>query len=134
MELKKPSLNKRTVGYVVVVAATLAIAIVSGWTSLASQIDDDAYDVMFRLAPPAASQPHSLILAIDDATYSAMGGVRAYRTMLARALELLAPVQPKVLAIDMVLADKQDAPEDDRLSRAMQAIRNLVLVAHLQNG
>ena len=34
----------------------------------------------------------------------------------------------------MVLADQQDAPEDDRLSRAMQAIRNLVLVAHLQHG
>jgi signal transduction histidine kinase len=63
-----------------------------------------------------------------------MGGVRAQRTMLAQALELLAPAQPKVVAIDMVLADQQDAPEDDRLSRAMQAVRNLVLVAHLQNG
>ena len=44
-----------------------------------------------------------------------MGGVAAYRTMLAKALELLAPVQPKVVAIDMVLADKEDAAEDDRL-------------------
>ena len=87
---------------------------------------------MFRLHPPVLTQPHSLILAIDDATFSALGGVRAYRTMLARALELLAPVQPKVVAIDMVLADKADSPEDDRLRRAMQATRNLVLVAHLQ--
>src|SRR5580704_13498586 len=116
MKLKKPSLNKssssnRALGYVAVVAVTLAIAIALGWTGFASQIDDDAYDVMFRLAPPLAAKPHSLILAIDDATYSAMGGVRAYRTMLARALELLAPVQPKVVAIDMVLADKADQPE-----------------------
>ena len=89
---------------------------------------------MFRLNPPVSAQPHSLILAIDDATFSAMGGVRAYRTMLAEALELLAPVQPKVVAIDMVLADQEDRHEDDRLRRAMQATKNLVLVAHLQNG
>ncbi|MGP0074023.1 MAG: CHASE2 domain-containing protein [Bryobacteraceae bacterium] len=130
--MKKPSPVKRTLGYLAAVALTLAIAILLGWTSLASQIDDDAYDVMFRLHPPVLTQPHSLILAIDDATFSALGGVRAYRTMLARALELLAPVQPKVVAIDMVLADKADSPEDDRLRRAMQATRNLVLVAHLQ--
>ena len=88
---------------------------------------------MFRLNPPAAAQPHSMILAIDDATFSAMGGVRAYRSMLANALELLAPAPPKVVAIDMVLADKEDPQEDDRLRRAMQATQNLVLVAHLQN-
>ncbi len=132
--MKKPSPNKRIFGYAAVLLVTLVIAIVLGWTSLASQIDDDAYDVMFRLHPPPASPPNCLILAIDDATYGAMGGVRAYRSMLAKALELLAPVQPKVVAIDMVLADKEDAPEDDRLLRAMQSTKNLVLVAHLQNG
>jgi signal transduction histidine kinase/transposase len=115
-------------------AVTLALAILLGWTALAAQIDEYAYDWMFRLHPPAITPPHCLILAIDDASYSAMGGVRAYRTMLAKALELLAPVQPKVVAIDMVLADKEDAPEDDRLRRAMQATKNLVLVAHLQGG
>jgi signal transduction histidine kinase len=135
--LKKTSLpSRRALGYVAILAVTLAVAIALGWTAFAAQIDDDAYDWMFRLNPPVSTQPHSIILAIDDATFSAMGGVRAYRTMLARALELLEPVQPKVVAIDMVLADKEDAPEeDDRLRRAMQATRNLVLVAHLnQNG
>ena len=122
--MKKPSLpNRRALGYVAILAVTLGLAMALGWTALAAQIDDDAYDWMFRLHPPLARQPHSLILAIDDPTFSAMGGVRAQRTMLAQALELLAPVQPKVVAIDMVLADQQDAPEDDRLSRAMQAIR-----------
>jgi len=133
--LKKPSsLNKRTLGYVAILAVTLAVAIALGWTALAAQIDDDAYDWMFRLSPPVALPAHSLILAIDDATYSAMGGVRAYRSMLAEALERLAPVQPKVVAIDMVLADREDRQEDDRLLRAMQATKNLVLVAHLENG
>ena len=126
--------GKRTPGYAAVVAVMLAAAILLGWTAFASQIDDDAYDVLFRLNPPALGQSHSAILAIDDPTFSAMGGVRAYRTMLARALELLGPAQPKVVAIDMLLADKEDQPEDDRLTRAMQATKNLVLVAHLQDG
>jgi signal transduction histidine kinase len=134
--LKKPSsLSKRTLGYVAVLVGTLAIAIVLGWTALATQIDDDAYDWMFRLNPPVPAQPHSLILAIDDATFGALGGVRAYRSMLAEALERLAPAQPKVVAIDMVLTDHADKPEDDRLARAMRATKNLVLATHLpQNG
>ncbi len=133
--MKKPSSpNKITLGYVAILGATLALAILAGWTAVAAAIDDYAYDWMFRLHPPAATSPHCLILAIDDATFSAMGGVAAYRAMLAKALELLAPVQPKVVAIDMVLADKEDAAEDARLLHAMQATKNLVLVAHLQGG
>ena len=132
--MKKRSPTKRTLGYAAVVAGALAIATILGWTALAAQVDNDAYDWMFRLNPPAPDLPHCIILAIDDATLNSMGGVRAYRTMLAKALDLLAPVKPKVVAIDMVLADKADRPEDDRLSRAMQATKNLVLVAHLENG
>ena len=52
-----------------------------------------------------------------------MGGVRAYRAMLALALELLRLAQPKVVAMDMILTDQEDAPEDDRLEHAMQARR-----------
>ncbi|HEX5228898.1 MAG TPA: CHASE2 domain-containing protein [Bryobacteraceae bacterium] len=132
--MKNPSPNKKTLGYAAVVTVTVAVAIILGWTAFASQIDDAAYDFQYRLHPPALRPPESLILAIDDATYGAMGGVRAYRSMLARALELLAQVQPKVVAIDMVLADKEDQAEDDRLQRAMRNTKNLVLVAHLESG
>ncbi len=128
------SQNRLTWGYVAILGAALALAILLGWTALAAQIDDYAYDWMFRLNPPAAWSPHCLILAIDDATYSALGGVRAYRSMLAKALELLAPAEPKVVAVDMVLADHGDPAEDARLRSAMQATRNLVLATHLEKG
>ena len=124
--------SKRTLGYVGIIAASLAIAIVSG--SLAYQVDDSAYDWMFRRYPPAATKPHCIILEIDDATFHSMGGVREYRTMLAESLELLAPVHPKVVGVDMVLEDETVPSEDGRLDRAMQAMRdskNLVLVTHL---
>jgi signal transduction histidine kinase len=128
--LKRPSLNKRTLGYAGIVAASLVIGFVSGSTSLAKQIDDSAYDWMFRLFPPPVTKPHCIILAIDDATYAAMGGVRADRTILATGLELLAAAHPAVVGIDMVLADKTVPSEDVPLEHAMQATKNLVLVAH----
>ncbi len=129
--MKRPSLNRRTLGYYGIVAAALTVAIISGFWSPARQIDDYAYDWMFRLHAPAPAKPHCMILAIDDATYSSMGGVREYRTMLARALELLEAAHPKAVGVDVVLADQEDPAEDARLERAMRNTRNLVLVAHL---
>jgi signal transduction histidine kinase len=129
--LKRPWLNRRTLGYAGIVAASLIIGIVAGWTSLATQIDDSAYDWMFRLFPPPDTKPHCIILALDDATLGAMGSQSEYRTILATGLELLAAGHPKVVGIDMVLADKAAPAKDERLERAMQATKNLVLVAHL---
>ena len=89
---------------------------------------------MFRLHAPSPIPSQCVILAIDDATYSAMGGVREYRSMLARGLELLAEAHPKAVAIDVILADREDPDLDGRLARAMQAAHNLVLATHLENG
>jgi len=133
--LKKPSPSKRNLWYVVVLAATLSLAIGLGWTSLAAQIDNDAYDVMFRLHPPASAKTHCIILAIDDATFNSMGGVAGYRGMWTKAFELVKRANPKAVALDVVLSDPwKDPAEDRRLDRAMQAIPNLVLATHLDNG
>lgn len=132
--MKRPSLDKRTLGYWAILAATVAVAVLVGYTKLAEQIDDYAYDWMFRLNPPAGTPAHCMILAIDDATYNSMGGVREIRSMLTKALDLIAPAQPKVVGIDVVLADRSDASEDDPLEQAMKRTKNLVLVAHLADG
>ncbi|HEV2687075.1 MAG TPA: CHASE2 domain-containing protein, partial [Bryobacteraceae bacterium] len=133
--MKRLSPNKRTLGYAGILAAALSIAVISGMTPLASSIDDYVYDWMFRLHPPAPASPGSIILAIDDDTYNSMGGVAAYRSMLAKAFQLLASAKPKVVALDIILADKwKDPIEDDRLDRAMTGVTNLVLAAHLSNN
>lgn len=127
--------GKQTAGYVAILAASLTVAIISSWLAIASQFDDSAYDFMFRLNPPAAvGAPHSMVLGIDDATFNAMHGQRAIRTMLAKALELLAPAQPRAVAIDLVLSDSEDPLEDQRLAQAMAASKNLVLVTDLAEG
>src|ERR1700733_4728070 len=134
--LKKPSFpSSRTIGYIAVVGATLALAILLGWTSLAQQIDDDAYDWMFRLYPPVPAPAHCIILAIDDATFNSMGGVGGYRAMWVKAFEMVKRAQPKAVALDVVLSDPwKDSAEDQRLDRAMQDVPNLVLATHLDNG
>jgi signal transduction histidine kinase len=134
--LKKPSFpSRRVIGYVAVLAVTLGIAILLGWTSLAAQIDNDAYDVMFRLHPPAAAATHCIILAIDDATFNSMGGVGGYRNMWTKAFEMVKRVNPRAVALDVVLSDPwKDPAEDQRLDHAMQAIPNLVLATHWDKG
>ncbi len=133
--MKRPSLSKRTLGYLAIIGAALAIAIFSGWTALANQIDNYAYDWMFRLEPAQApAKPRAVILAIDDATFKSMGGVREYRSMLATALELLQSIHPKVVVIDLILTDAGDAGQDSRLERAMQSTANLVLATDVANG
>lgn len=131
--MRRHWLNRRTIGYVIVVAGCFGVATVVGWTALANQIDNYAYDWMFRLLPAPRQSPESVILAIDDATYGAMGGVRRYRTMVAQALERLTQADPKVVAIDLILTDKGDPAEDARLEAAMRHTGNLVLAADLTN-
>jgi len=133
--LKKPSPNKLRLGYAAILAGTLAVAIVSGWTPFAAEIDNYAYDWMFRLNPPAPAPAHSIILAIDDATFNSMGGVGGYRAMWTQAFELVKRANPKAVALDVVLTDPWKDPADDqRLDRAMEGVHNLVLAAHLENG
>jgi len=133
--LKKPSPSKATLGYVAILGATLTLAILAGWTALAAQIDDYAYDWMFRLHPPVLRPSHAVILAIDDDTFNSMGGVGGYRGMWAQAFDLVKLASPKAVALDVVLSDPwKDPAEDQRLDRAMQGVNNLVLAAHLDKG
>jgi signal transduction histidine kinase len=121
--------SKRTWGYILVLGACWAIAMVAGWTAIANRIDNYVYDWMFQLLPPPPSAPQSIILAIDDATYDAIGGVTGYRAALADALDHLAAVSPKSVAVDLVLADAGDPAKNARLEAAMRQTRNLVLAA-----
>jgi len=132
--LKKLWPTKRALGYVVVVSGCFALAVLAGWTSIASRIDNYAYDWMFQLFPPAASPPQAVIVAIDDSTYDSMGGQAGYRRMLAAALERLSLITPKAVAIDMILADAGDPKQNDQLQSAMKRTTNLVIEASYTEG
>jgi len=127
--MQRPS--RQSAIYWALLAASFALAVGASWTSFGAQIDNDAYDLMFRLYQPPAWQPESILLAIDEPSLNAYGGVPGLRKPLAQALELISAAAPKTVAVDLILADKTDPAIDARLEEALHDTRNLVLACQL---
>lgn len=124
-------LSRQSAIYLALLAASFLVALTASWTSFGEQIDNDAYDWMFRLYRPHPWQPHSILLAIDEASLNAFGGVPHLREPLARALQSIAAARPATVAVDLILADPTGAETDTRLEAAMRATPNLVLACQL---
>jgi signal transduction histidine kinase len=101
-----------TAAYVGLLAAAFVVAWLGSYRFFRSQLDNAAYDAMFRLYRPKPWQPQSAILAIDEATLAKYGGMHI-RKPLADALRLLAAVHPSAVAIDVTLTDRGDNAADD---------------------
>ena len=127
--MRRPS--RQTAIYLALLAGSFIVAVTAGWTSFGAQIDNDAYDWMFRLYQPRPWQTESILLAIDEPSLNAYGGVSHLRKPLAEALERISAVSPKTVAVDLILADNTDPGTDARLEAAMRGTRNLVLACQL---
>ncbi|MGD0362768.1 MAG: CHASE2 domain-containing protein [Bryobacteraceae bacterium] len=123
--------SRQTTIYWALLAASFAVAMAASWTSFGEQIDNDAYDWMFRLYQPPVWQPQSVVLAIDEASLNAYGGVPGLRKPLAEALRLISTAAPKAVAVDVILTDATDLRTDARLAGAMALIPHLVLACQL---
>ena len=124
---------KRNLAYVSVLAGCFVAGTLAGW--LGSRIDKYAYDTLTRMSPQATGQSQSpaqsIVVAIDEETLGAQGGPRSIRPILTTALEQLAAVHPKTVALDVILSDKGDDLEDARLEAALHDTRNLILPCEL---
>ncbi len=118
--------------YIAVVAVCFAIAF--ALSLVAQRLDNYAYDVLMSARSRPDWQPQSVVVGIDEATFQAMGGPRARRPILTAALNSLREAGPKVVAIDVVLADPGDADEDARLESALRATPNLIMPCELLNA
>lgn len=97
-------------------------------------LDNNVSDVFVRWLPDRPAEPSiSTLIAIDEETLSLHGGMRALRPIVAQILEQLATSPPKVVAIDLTLADKGDSVEDARLAKAMGALPGVVLAAEIRS-
>jgi len=120
---------QRNLAYVSVLAGCLVVGTLAGW--LGSRIDNYAYDTLTRVTPMSPRPTESVVVAIDEETLGAQGGVRRIRTILAEALVQLAAAHPKTVALDVILSDKGDEAEDARLEAALRATKNLILPCEL---
>ena len=118
-------------------AGLLAAAFVAAWLGsyrfFRAQVDNAAYDQMFRWYQPKPWQPQSAILAVDEATLAKYGGMRI-RQPLADALRLVAAAGPTAVAIDVILTDRGEDPGADKaLADAFCQTPHLVLSALLMD-
>jgi signal transduction histidine kinase len=120
--------------YWLAVAAAGLFALVAGWTPLASQIDNNAADWLFRVHRPAPWLPESAILALDEDSYELTQGVRNLRAKLAEALYIVAAAHPKVIALDVVLVDAGQGGEDRQLAQSLHHAGNVILPCELLPG
>jgi signal transduction histidine kinase len=123
---------RQTIENVGLLLASLAVAMVVSLTPLATQIDRDAYDWIFRIYRPPDWPTQSIVLGIDEETFHTSGGVGGLRAVLAEGLELIAPVSPKAVAIDVILADAQR--DDARLEQAIRKTPNVILASYYLRG
>lgn len=119
--------DRKTLTYVALLSGGLVISVVFGISAFAATIDNLAYDWMFRAWAPRPWEPRALILAIDEPTLLQLGGIRRLRGFLAEGLERIAAAPPKLVALDITLADAGDRAEDEQLERALAKVPNLVL-------
>jgi len=130
-----PSPSKHRLAYAGVLAAAFVVALTASWTPLGTQIDNTAYDWIFRIKQPRPWQPESIVLAVDELSFTALGGQLGLRRALADGLERIAAASPKAVALDVTLADEGDQDSDQRLEAAFRATRNLILPCDLlQDG
>ncbi|HLN02772.1 MAG TPA: CHASE2 domain-containing protein [Bryobacteraceae bacterium] len=126
-----PSPSKHRFAYAGVLAGAFLVALVASWTPLGTQIDNTAYDWIFRLKQPPPWQPESIVLAIDELSFTALGGQFRLRRALAEGLERIAAASPKAVALDVTLADEGEADSDQRLESAFRTTHNLILPCDL---
>ncbi len=122
-------------------AGLLAIAFVAGVAAsykFGAQLNNFAYDQMFLRYQPTSWTPQSVILAIDEPTLAASGGLAGIRKPLAQGMRLVAAAHPRAVALDLILADKKSSPADKeidaQLAAAICSIPNMALSAELVNG
>lgn len=125
-----PRPGKLDIPYVGLVAGAFALAVFLA-AFAGAQIDNNAYDWMFRFYRPAPWQTETILLAVDEDSLTEFHGLRNIRTPLAEGLERIAAAKPRAMAVDLILADRDDAA-DARLERAFALTPNLVLACQLK--
>ena len=95
------------------------------------RVDHYAYDLVTRSSPVTGAPVGSVVVAIDEETLQARGGVRQMRLILAEALHQIAAAQPRVVALDVILSDLGDSAEDALLEGALRQTPSLILPCEL---
>lgn len=118
--------------YSAVLISVALFSLLLSWTPIGRQLNFWTYDLLLRFFPPPAADSAAVILAIDEQTLGATGGLMNLREPVGQALQILAEHQPAVIALDIVLSERRDALENQALEQALSAGPPVVLAANLR--
>src|SRR5258705_6116784 len=111
-------LDWRSVAYIALLSAAFVTAVTASWR-YGARLDNAAYDYIFQHYSPAPWSTHSVLLAIDERTLDAYGGMPGVRKPLAERLRIVAKAAPKAVAIDIILAYAAHPQADADLAAAL---------------
>ena len=111
--------------------ACLAAGLLVAWSDVGRQLDAYAYDFLLRLRPPQARPASAVVVALDEETLRANRGLAHLRRPLAEVMRVIAGSGAKAVAVDLLLADRDEPELDATLSQNLGATPNLVLATNL---
>lgn len=118
--------------FAAVLAAAFLFSALLAWSPAGRAVDFAAYDALLRLNPPRTAGPSAVILAIDEASLEAVGGILELRRPLGEALEAVAAYEPAAVAVDIVLSEARSPEENAPLEQALAKLPRIVLAANLR--
>ncbi|MBI1353046.1 MAG: CHASE2 domain-containing protein [Acidobacteria bacterium] len=118
--------------YAAALGGAALFGLLLSFTPIGGQLDYWTYDLLLRLFPPPARQSSAVILAIDERTLAASGGLMNLRRPVGEALQILERYEPASIAIDIVLSERRDDAENEALARAIATEPPTVLAANLR--
>src|SRR5258705_11376981 len=102
----------KRIPYALLALFCLIVSLLAGWSSYATRLNHNFYDLYFRQRGPRPPAQDIVIVAIDDATLARYGSLPLNRSLLARGIQAIQKGQPRLLAIDLLLPDVS-TPESD---------------------
>ncbi|OFV99176.1 MAG: hypothetical protein A3F68_00525 [Acidobacteria bacterium RIFCSPLOWO2_12_FULL_54_10] len=133
----KKTLMPEWLPYALLALASVALALIAGWSSYGERINRNFLDLYFRQRgpQPAASADHDIVIvALDDATLARFGALPLPRSVLAQAIRTILNSQPRLLAVDLILSDASAADSDQSLAAALRSSRPVVLATALETA
>jgi PAS domain S-box-containing protein len=98
---------------------------------LAPGLEAYARDVLIRTRGTVAPPDDVVIVAIDEASIARFGRFPWARDLTARAVDVLAPAQPKVIALDVLYSEPSTDASDAALADSIGRAGNVVVAAQL---
>ena len=105
--------------YSLLAGFSLLAAVLVGWTGYATRINQNFYDLFFRQRGPRPPADQIVIISIDDATLAEYGSLPLSRSLVARGIERIRQAEPRLVAVDLLLAEASAPPADHDLEKAL---------------